>query len=171
MGSSVSWANRVARALGALAALSNAACGATPILEIDQEFEAIDLESCKQGAAPCVRSGDVGTEQSLLPGGANELLLPALSSVDAPLNVPSSEGRFAYLALGLLNREAKVVGTLEVSIVGDDATKVVIAPPPGFTRVEIDMRELKPKPGARLKLRCVTGSFDVTYAIGRWFVP
>jgi hypothetical protein len=166
----VSWASRLAVAIGASAALASASCSATPILKIDQEFEAIDLASCVAGVDPCVRTGGVTVVQSLLPGDAHELELPAPSSVDAPLRQPAADQRrFAYLALGLNNVSG--AGTLEISIVGDDSTKVVIAPPASFTRVEIDMREITPKPGARLKLRCVTGTIDVTYAIGRWFVP
>ena len=172
MGCSVSSAERaLALACAALACVACAACSATPILKIDQEMSAIDLEACVEGVDPCVRSGGATTEQALLPDGAHEVLLPTLASIDAPLNQPSATARrFAYLALGLNNRDDGK-GTLEVSIVGDDSTKVVIQPQPGFGRLELDMREIAPPQGARLRLRAVTGSFDVTYAVGRWFVP
>lgn len=153
--------------IATLASLAFVACSATPILKIDHEMEAIDLASCAAGVAPCVRTGNVGTEEGILPGGKNEVLIEADASIDAPLAQPATEARFAYLALGLFNRATNT--TLEVSIVGDDSTKVVIAPPKDFARLELDMREYAPKPGARLKIKCVTGSLDVAYAIGRWF--
>jgi hypothetical protein len=158
--------------LGACVALASAGCSATPILKIDQEMQAIDLDACVAGVAPCVRTGAVSAFMSLEPGSARELLIPEGAAVDAPLSTPAGPSRFAYLALGLLNGAKEgTTSTLEVSIVGDDATRSTITLPAGFSRVEIDMREWAPTPGARLKLRTATGTVIVTYAIGRWFVP
>lgn len=170
MGSSVSSASRFAVLVGACAALAITSCGATPILKIDQEIPAIDLDACVAGVAPCVRTGAVSAFMSIEPGSARELLIPEGAAVDAPLATPAAESRFGYLAIGLLNGAKEgVTTTIEVSIVGDAATKSTITPPSGFSRVEIDMREWAPTPGARLKLRTATGTVIVTYAVGRWF--
>ncbi len=174
----MSWASRLAATLAAVtvtvAALAGTSCSATPILKVDEELPVIDLESCVAGTPPCVRQGTVVPFSILLPDGQHELALLPGGSIEGPLNQPSKPGRLAYLALGL-NVDAPPPGSsdvtaLEVSIVGDDTSKVIVQPSPGLRRIELDMREYAPKPGARLRLRCVSGgALYFTYAIGRWF--
>jgi hypothetical protein len=168
----VSWADRAALSILLALAPAAAGCSPTPILEIDQEIDAIDLDACARGVAPCVRTGDVRAVSVLLPGEAREVELGVGASIEGPLGQPSSPGTLEFLGLGLNTLDGDC--SLEITLIPpapDAEQTVTIAPWTGMRREEIDLRGWASRSGARLRLRAVKGRFDVTYAAGRWRVP
>ncbi len=153
----------------AFASLALIGCSSPKILAIDQDLAAFDLENCARQQPPCVTTGKVSATTEMLPDGMHEVELDAPASIEAPLNEPTSPGRLAYVALGTNGLLDKTM--LELSIVGDDSTKASIEIPQGLKQIEVDMREYAAQPGAHLRVACTAGGVQLTYVVGRWFVP
>ena len=158
-----------ARRIWAFTSLALVGCSSPKILAIDQEMPAFDLATCAAQQPPCVTTGKVSATTVILPDGAHEVELDAPASIEAPLNEPTSQGRLAYVAIGTNGLLDKTM--LELSIVGDDSTKAPFEIPQGLKQIEVDMREYAAKPGARLRVACTAGGVQITYVVGRWFVP
>lgn len=169
----MSWADLAPRCLLLALAPLAASCSPTPILDIDEEIEAIDLAACAQGIAPCTRTGDVRAVTVLLPGEPREVELGAGASIEGPLGQPTAPGTLEFLALGLNTLDgdcALEITLLSAADPGAEQT-VTISPWQGLRREEIDLRGWAARGGARLRLRAARGRFDLTYAAGRWRVP
>jgi hypothetical protein len=171
MGCSVSAASAGSGATSArlaLAALVLGGCASALPGEVAHEGRALDLEACLRADGACVKTGAVASSEALF-AGAHAVSLTGPAEIRLPLLRVLGGERLRWLAFGLYAYDpttGRTGGKFTVQV--DGQPPIAAEPNIGFVRVEVDMNDLRPAPGAQVTLRAEQGRFDFVYAVGRW---
>ena len=150
--------------------LGLAGCGSDPPGTVAHEQPAIDLEACAAKTESCVREGSVTPVEALLPGEGHAVHLAKGGSIRAPLARPSATAKLAYLVLAVRATDADAttapVTPVQLAVQIDGAIDTSVRPLAGFTRTEIESKQVVP--GPTITIRCLAGEADLVYVEGRW---